>query len=65
MDGMALAEATTQFPGEDGQERPVRNQTLWGWDEPFLRALCELLEIQARRGAEAVVICPDGPETLH
>ncbi len=65
MGEMAPAEVLAEFLGEDEQGRAPKEKVLGEKGEQFLRALCELLEIQGRRGGEAIVVCPEGPETLH
>ena len=65
MGEMAPAEILAGFLGEEEPERAPEEKVLGERGEEFLRALCELLEIQGRRGGEAIVICPEGSDTLH
>ncbi len=65
MGEMVPAEVLAEFLGEDEQGCAPEEKVLGERGEQFLRALCELLEIQGRRGGEAIVVCPEGPETLH
>lgn len=62
---MATPETTTVPLERTETGDAAQAKLLDGHEEAFLKALCELLEIQARRSEDAVVICPDGPSVLH
>lgn len=64
MGEMPAAETIGWFADEEEcLERP--GALTWEQDEAFLRALCELLEIQIQMSGKALLICQEAPDVLH